>query len=295
MTNYQLNGSIQSNTARIVSPSQSNWGTIRPGSFIKFDKDIAFYNISKIQSFFYSKEFEVIDANCLKIKDNVGVNLFAGDMINIFYREKELLTLLGVKDGGKGYRVGEEICVVGGEPTKEIRTGLTNYTAFTVTEVGPIGDVKNLQLSQRGKYAVSPQNIVECFGGSGSGVTLELEFKYLHENSLLERTISAIEFVNDGTRVYLDYSLPKGVDSGKLSVEKWEMFLTTLYQGQNKINQGINILRDFTQHLGLPFLSRGSFSTESIYNISMNKIDAEIAALKQEMIDLKAELKALRN
>jgi hypothetical protein len=69
-----------------------------------------------------------------------------------------------VNGGGSGYVVGDKLTVAGG-------TAVT-ASIFTVTKIGPNGNVLALALYTAGLYTVTPSNPAATTGGTGSGATL---------------------------------------------------------------------------------------------------------------------------
>ena len=93
--------------------------------------------------------------------------------------------------------------------------------------------------------------------------------------------------------IKLDYSVPYGAKVGKLSVEKWEIELSSKYLENTKYCIDYKIIKDLTSNIKLPLLIKNSLSTDVIYNKSMNIIDVEISFLKNEISSLKEKLSKL--
>ena len=79
------------------------------------------------------------------------------------------------------------------------------------------------------------------------------------------------------------YSLPTGIKEGKLSIEKWEMILVSNYQGENKIAQPFQVIRDFTPNYRIPLITKNSFNQELIINHALTILDKKIAELENKL------------
>lgn len=286
MRNFYLTCSIFNNTNRAVSSSEESWASVREGSYIKFGDDNAFYTVGSVSSIMYIKDFTTKDRKTLVINDNVGVNLDKNDCLQISYKEYELLTVIRPINQGAGYKVGETVFLVGGSPSVETQTGAKKLAAFKVTQTDNDGAILQIQLAERGKYIQAPALEAEVFGGSGAGASFSVEYRVLDNRAIIERSIVAVERGAANSIVSLDAPLPEGIDSGKLSVQKWELFLTANYMGESKIGAKYSLARDYTPVLGLPLLTNGNFTVSEIYNLSIQKVEAELLSIKQRLDEL---------
>jgi hypothetical protein len=289
---YQTIASIVSETNRAVSTSDENWNSIRENSYIRFGDDPGFYTVGKVRSFFFIKDFN-IRGNRVLINDNIGLNLSVHDCLQISYKEYELLTIISPKDGGSRYKVGESISIDGGQLSPNNNTGFKNAASFKVIQVDESGRILQVALEERGKYTVAPGRICKVAGGSGSGAEFECEFKVTDNRTLVDKTITDIERLPGQTVLVLDSGFPEGVLEGKLSVEKWEILLTSSYTGETKNSQPCEITRDFTPYLGLPLTMRGSINPESVYNLAINILDNKMAEFDKRLSVIETKINKL--
>ena len=280
--------SIIKDTNRAVCTSETDWSSVRPGSYIRFTDDEIFYIVARTNKIFYIKEFESDGGSVgrkITIQGDVGINLNKGDSLSISYKEWTLFTLMDIKSGGKNYKVDDKIYPRAGTLSVDTSSGHKQPTCFRVTEVDENGTIKNLALEESGLYLQTP--VSDCDGGSGSGVQLDLEYRVLDDRKLADRIIHSVKATHLGAEILLNYPLPDGVKSGKLSVQKWEILLTTNYLGDTRLDEPYSISRDFSPNFKLPLLVNNSFAVAMLYNQSMQVIDAELTALKKELLELR--------
>lgn len=283
MKTFNQNTSILFDTNRAVSSTEEPWGSIRENSYVCFGDDENFYTIGKIQPLFYIKDFMVKDGSLLTINGDCGINLLEGDTAQISFKEYELLTVISCLSPGKGYKIGEIISLVGGQPVIDKFTGKIQNCSFTVNRVDADGGILQVQLNNRGRYYQPPEKEADV-EGSGSGAKIKAEYIVPNERNIQEKTIVKLEKKSSETIVWLDSPLPEGVKDGKLSVDKWEMYLTSNYAGETKTNVNYHVMRDFTPHLKLPLIVPGIKNPETIYNLAANIIDKAF----KELLDRKS-------
>jgi len=92
----------------------------------------------------------------------------------------------------------------------------------------------------------------------------------------------SISFVN-GDLITLNKDLPKNVNIGKISCEKWEIFLENKYMGKDARNVECQIIRDFTPNLSLPLLPNFSPSNGALTNQALKILDQEIHLIKVKL------------
>ena len=279
--------SILKDTNRVVGAHDVNWSSVRPDSFIKFGRDAACYTVGKTESFFYIKEFTSVGTNQLLVNDDVGINLGYGDVVDISYKEYELLTVIKPINGGTNYAIGDKISLVGGTPTQDTNSGINFHSTFVIAGVDANGGITQIKLESKGKYIYCPPKECEVIGGSGMGAVLLVDYKLLDNRALIERSISQIQHNGAQTVLILDAALPNGITEGKFSIEKWQIFLTGNYMGESKVNTTFTISRDFTPNMGFPLLLKNSLSPEVTYNHSMKLLDQELQAIWDEIEKIK--------
>jgi len=286
MRNFYLTCSILNNTNRAVSSSEESWGSVREGSYIKFGDDAAFYTVASVNPLMYIKDFTIQDRKTLIINDNVNVNLDKNDCLQISYKEYELLTVIKPVNPGTKYKVGETIFLSGGVPSIETGTGTKKLAAFLVTQTDNEGAILQIQLAERGKYIQPPELEAQVFGGSGTGASFSVEYRLLENRTIVERSVLGVDRNANNSFISLDSPLPEGVNNGKISAQKWELFLASNYMGDSKMGVKYSLARDYTPVLNLPLLSNGNFTTEEVYNLAIKAIEAEFLALRKRIDDL---------
>lgn len=82
--------------------------------------------------------------------------------------------------GGSGYSIGDGLEILGGSVT------ITGSPAkFEVTRVNSSGGILELELLDIGSYTEPLQNPIELVGGTGSGVTMSVDFELINDRSKL--------------------------------------------------------------------------------------------------------------
>jgi len=276
-------GSIRQGSNRIVSSTYADWSAVREGTFVKFDGDVSFYTASYVEKRTFLKAFSAVKSNILLINENCGNNLTAGDTLVISYKEYELNTIYKIINGGSGYKLGEELVVAGGVASLNQVDNTLNSTLLSVIRVGKNGEILELQVKNRGKYFTIPQQITELKGGSGAGAIVETSFKLADHRSFIERDVEKVEFKSSETNVYLVYGLPPGITEGKISVEKWEMVLSSEYAGETKTNQPFQISRDVSPHYKIALLSKNAPNQEIYVNNAIIKLENKIMELEKRI------------
>jgi hypothetical protein len=275
----EINASILSNTNKIVSSSEDHWSSIKEGSFVHFSDESTFYVVGKINPLFYIKDAAVTERKKLTVNEDVGINLGVGDFLSITYKEYELMTVLGPDLPGSGYKAGDVISLEGGHLSIDKNTGMTQPATFVVTQVNIDGGILQIRLEKRGKYIIAPAEKVAIVGGSGNGATFLVKYKTCDDRSIVDRGIISLERFPGKTVLTLDSFIPEGVQEVKLSVNKWEMLLTSNYAGETKINARYKVTSDFTPYLNIPLLIKNNASAEAIYNHAVTVIDKKLKDL----------------
>lgn len=279
-------GNIKKNTNRLISTSFSDWSAVRDGTFIKFDGDSHFYTASHTEKRTFLKDFIVFKPNVLKVDEDCGVNINEGDTLNISFKEYELATLYKIISSGKGYRVGDHVTIGEGVASLNIQDHTLNSTVLEISKVENNGEITEVTIINRGKYIDPPNKITPLKGGIGSGASAEVSYKLTDHRTFINRDIQSIEFKGSSTFVTLVYPLPDGIKEGKLSVEKWEILLTTPLKGENKVNQTFQITRDFTPNYGMPLIAKNSLNQELYINHVLGVLDQKIAELEGRVKEL---------
>lgn len=278
-----FSASILNNTNKVVSSTESDWSGIREGAFFKFSTDNAFHTVAKTEQTFYIKEFEIESRNRIRINDDVGINLAVLDNIVISYKEMQIVSATRFINAGKGYKAGDHLNLIGGVPSVRIEDNSSESGVIMVLEVDDFGAIVKYQVKNRGRYLEPPAKICNVANGSGSGAVVEVEYNVYENRAMLDRQVESMEISNGKTTLTLNYSLPNGVNSGKLSVDKWILYLTTPYTKGDKLAQKYDVTADYTPHYQLPLLARNSFSVESIHNQALIMLDNKIRELEERI------------
>lgn len=281
--------SILFNTNRAVSTSEDSWESVRESSHIRFGKDEEYYTVGNTKKLFFIKDFEVLGPKTISISDDVGITLLKSDCLTLTYKEYELLTVIKPSERGKGYKAGDVVSLEGGQVATEVSTGLSQGAAFQITQVGNDGEILQIKLNNKGKYVNYPPVLANVLGGSGEGAVLQVEYKVLDDRSIIEKSVVFITRNSHQTVIELDSALPVGVPDGKLSVAKWQIFLTSPYVGDNKISEVYEINRDFSPNLKIPYITKGSANGEGIYNKAIRTVDEKLAELELRIAKLESK------
>ena len=276
-------GSVRRGDAKVISTTFSDWSALREGTFIKFNDDPQFYIVSCTERKTYLKDFITLESSVIKVNEDCGVNINEGDTLHISYKEHELSTIYKIISAGKGYRIGDQLTLAGGTASLNITDNILNSTKFIASKVGDEGEIAELNIIDKGKYIEIPPQITDLKGGLGSLASLEVGFKLTDHRAFIERDVQKVEFKGSATIIHLVYSLPTGIKEGKLSIEKWEMILVSNYQGENKIAQPFQVIRDFTPNYRIPLITKNSFNQELIINHALTILDKKIAELENKL------------
>ena len=284
-----FSASILKDTNRLISSSEDNFGGIRNGSYLKIGDNDFLYSVIKTNSFFYLKDVEILDNKTLKIDSHTGADLQLEDNVKISFKEYELNSILSITNPGINYNEKDILNVTGGELTIDVSEGIGYPTKLIVEKIDDKGSILRLGLKEKGKYLIPPEEKIKLHGGLGDKAEVELEYDVINKRHILERVIKNIVFnqKDDSTILTLDYSLPVGIKEGKLSVEKWEILLSSDYIQNSQLNIEYKLFKDFTEHINLPLVAKNSLSQDLIINQAFNKLDIIIYNLQKEIEELK--------
>lgn len=275
--------SVTKNSNRIVASSEVDWSSLREGSFIKIVGDKVFYTIGKIEKIYLIKDFTVTGPSSFDINSSVGNNLSAGDNLTLSYKEYEVDTVWSILNGGSGYKLGETLYIKGGKPALDSVTGINKDATFKVKNVSAIGEIIEISPLSKGEYVEAPDKHAEIIGDIGTGAKFEIEYKLIDHRKTIDRVIDHIEIKTDSAHVYLNYSLPRGVTQGKLSIEKWEAYLNSNYLGDSKVGANFEIIKDFSPKYNLPLIAENSFSHELVHNHAIVMLENKISELEEKL------------
>lgn len=288
--NIYNRASVIKDTNRIVCESRFNPSHLRSGARITFDLDPESYIIARSEELFYICAFETLENGAFLIKENIDINLTLGDTIDISYKEYELDPNISILQKGSGYLVGDIITIKEGLPFTDPDSNMERYSKLEVFEVDEAGGIISLKLKDAGKYIKAPNEQVSFGyappGGSGSGLELVLIYKILNNRSVINREIFYIEKTDSGYLLTLNHTVPNHIKEGKLSVKKYQLFLSSSYASESKLSASYKLITDFTENYGLPYLIENSLSASAVYNESMTKLDAKIKAIEDKIAKL---------
>lgn len=277
--------SIKNGTNRVVSSAQCSWSSAKPGCFFRFKNDPCLFSVQKVSNFSLFKDFEVVHGKTIKIHDDVGIDFSVGDEFVVLYKEYELITIFEIVNKGSGYKAGDKLKLNSDLPNLDIQTGILEYSVLEVLEVDSAGGILKINISSKGRYLKEPESELTVIGSMGSGAVFKTIFKEMDCKQLIERQIEYIEY-NIPCVILLNSPLPKGVSKGKLSLNKWELFLSTNYS-RNLVNSEYEIIQDYTSNYKLPLLATNSLSREPIINKSFSMIDEQLKNLQSQIDALK--------
>lgn len=285
MNNNPFSISVSKNSNRIIASSEVDWSGLREGSFIRIKGDKVFYTIGKIDKIYLIKDFICTGPTSFDINSSIGNNLSIGDILTLSYKEYEVDTIWSILSEGRGYKKDEIIHLTGGKPSLDSTTGINKDATFKVKSVGPIGEIKEISLVSKGEYLETPPKESDV-SGFGSDAKFEVTYKIIDNRKTIERVIDFIDIQTDVAHLVLNYSLPRGITQGKLSVEKWEVYITSNYLGESKVNAEFEIIKDFTPIFRLPLLAENSFSHELTHNHAIVMLENKIAELEDRLNQL---------
>ena len=227
MKNVVGTASVIKDTNRLVSSTSNNCNGVRSGSFLKFQSDANHYIVNNIKSLLFICEFNKISNQEIEINEDTGINIGRGDEIVISHKEYELQTILNITNPGENYQIGDSISIDGGVPLVNIQDNTTEKIQIRVNNTNEHGGITKIAIDKKGRYVETPISPFKAVGGQGSGGEFNLQFKICNQRNFIERTVQDVRFDGSKTFLTLTYTLPQEIKTGKLSVDKWEIFLTS--------------------------------------------------------------------
>jgi hypothetical protein len=292
--NFSNSISVLKNSNKLISSTQDSFAGIRPGTYIKFGNIDVLHSIVGARNFFYSKDFITEASQKLIIKDDTGITLQRDDQIKIIFDEYKLNYILNITNPGRFYNKGEILRVDGGTPSINLMDGNVFLTKFIIEEINPDGGgILKLALDEAGRYLQPPTGAVTLSGGKGDGAIIEPVYTVIDNRNIQDRVIKDIEVRNNQTYLTLDYPLPSMVKQGKLSLEKWEVELSSPYSGDTQLNIEYKLFRDFTANYNFPLTVKNNPESHLIYNQFVSQIDIIVHRQSVEIDNLKKIIKKL--
>lgn len=255
----------------------------REGSYFLVQGEKTIYNVLKTESLFLIKDFYVDSATSIHINSNSGMDLFLQDEILISFKEFCVDSIWGILNPGHGYKIGDVITLKGGISTQDTVTGMNKPAKLGVNKVSAKGEILEIGLRDAGQYIETPDKNANVYGGSGSGAQFEVEYKLIENRKTITRTIEHIDIVDDRTNILLNAPLPSKLKQGKLSIEKWAIYLSTPYLGESVNHVNVEIVKDFTPYYGFPLCLPNSFSRDIIFNQFALQVENKIKELESKL------------
>lgn len=285
MKEFGFTTSILSNTNRAISSTETNWTAIRPGSFFIFGDDNVFYQVGVVKELNIIKEFKIIAPNQISFSSNLCPLFLNYDSIELSFKQYEVDEVVGIFSAGTNYKQGDIICLSGGVPVKNLSENISKPATFQVTKVNSHGGIEDLIVTDPGQYIVAPNTttVVVNTLGSGSNGGLNLLYKISDKRIVIDRVINNVIYHPESTILTLDYDLPENLTTGKLSLNKWEVLLTSNYIGESKLNSKYKVLRDFTPNLKLPVITKNTNNLDVLVNQGFQTIDCEFGKIKSAL------------
>lgn len=283
---FALNINRDSNT--LVSHSESDWSFLRPGDLVTIDDDKIFYEIASRENLFFIQSFDKINDTQIVINGNYEYLFIPDDVINISYKEYELLTIKEILNKGNGYKVNDILNLTGGEVSINVTDNSSQSTLLKVEAVDSHGGITKFSIANRGNYTIFPDKINDLYGGHGQECKISVEDRITESRKMLERQIESVKENESNTIITLNYSLSNSIINGKISCNKWKAYLSANYTGETKRNAEYHVTRDHTPYLKLPLVLKNSGKLEEYYNYTIKKIDQELARQAEEIRKLKS-------
>ena len=276
--------SVFNGSSEIISSSLSDWSKVKSGAYIRIFGDDVFYTILDCQPYFLIKPFKVISPIQISFNLDEGENpheLLKGDILTISYKEYELDSIFGFKNKGKNYRKGA--CYLQGGQLSISNLENKQEAQLQINDIGPDGEINKIGIVNRGKYFTPPAEECLVIADSGSGAVIECDYREISNRAKLEREINHIEIKNGVVYLTLNYALPKGLEIGKLSVEKWKISLKEIYNGPDRLSVEYTLTNDFTPNYGFPIMPKGVQRPDVIYNNFIVKIDQILKDFEEKL------------
>lgn len=282
---YGFTASVLQNTNKVIASSKADWNTVQKGNLISVGEDEDFFKVASKEKFFFIKDAQVITSDELLIEENTNIRLTVDDDIVITHKEYELSSS-NIGHAGEGFEVGDIVRPEGGTCKYNSIDEIDIPTEFKVEEVDGDGGITSLSVYNKGLYSSPPESLTQLINGSGVDAQVETEYSLLENRTIEDRTITSISFEGENTKVKLNHPLPPRVREVKLSVNKHMILLDVNYPHESKFNSPYQIIKDFSLHLGIPFMYKESRIKHQVYNEAIYKLDQKIKELEGRIDEL---------
>lgn len=284
--------SVKTGTNSVKGLSENDWETVREGSHLKFLEDNIHYMVGSKKKYFYIKPFTNVDGKTILIENENGIDFMRNDTISITHKDYEIIDINEIVDSGSGYSVGDVVQINKFSPSIEVASNTYNYAELRINSVNDDGGVTSISVEDKGSFIdkISDSQEIELLGGNGENCKIKVFGNLKEQRTTIERNIVSVERGNGNCKINLNYSIPKEIKNGKVSVNKWELLLSSPYQGQDKIEKICNITRDFTKNFNLPLMSYNSSNQDVAHNESVAKLDSLIKELQNRLDAVEAKI-----
>lgn len=277
--------SVKNGTNKVKGVSENDWETIRDGSHLKFIDDQIHYMVASKNKYFYIKPFKNVNGKSILIDNENGIDFMRNDTIVITHKDYEIIDVREIVDAGEGYLVGDTVEVQSFDPTINITSNTYNYATLRVNSIDENGGITSLSVEEKGSFIkeISDSEEVQLTGGKGKSSKIKVIGNLKEQRISIERNIVSIERGNGNCTINLNYGIPKEITGGKVSVSKWELILSSPYQGRDQVEKICNITRDFTRNFNFPLMAYNSSNQDVAHNESVAKIDTLIKELQHRI------------
>ena len=291
--------SVERDTNTIVCESGFNANDyMKAGSMLRFTNEGQLYTVGRIEQFYCILDFVKESApDQISVSSEDAKMLVQGDWLDVTYKEYKITPLsVSISNGGSGYSVGDTFVVEAGLAVKDDLTEEKDYSVLKVKDINENGSITEINVVKEGRYLKVPEEEVllgwSPEGGSGSDAQFLLSYETINNRAVEQREVMDMEIDtnNNVYRIRLDSGLPWEIIGGKISCRKHKLILTSDYVGPTRWSGEIQMITDFTQNYGMPYLAQNSLSLPSIYNKSLSFWDEKIKSLELEIEELKKKI-----
>ncbi len=290
MKSFGTTCSVVYGTNRVVSSSQCHWGKVKTGGFFKFSGDNKHFTIIERKDFRWTKNFALKNKNTIIIEDNIFPNITKKDNLIITYKEYELENINVITDKGKKYKKDDLVYLNGGSLSNDLNTPVI----LKIVSINNHGGVEDCEVYNKGKYLSYPdeKEITTITNGDGENLKLNISFRELEKRGWVDREVFDIKYNAGQSIITILQPLPEGLPNGKLSIEKWELFLDSSYilRNENVVSEEYEITNDFIPNLEIPKLIRGQSNPDIIINYGFQKIGEKIKNLEDRIKQLENKI-----
>tara|TARA_R100000008_G_scaffold34647_1_gene19670 strand:- start:501 stop:1370 length:870 start_codon:yes stop_codon:yes gene_type:complete len=261
-------------SAREIVPKQN--------AFVQIGDNGIFYKVESWEAFNVRRPFS-FDKGKLFIKGNFDYRLSSDDVVTIYFKEYEALSITQIKHHERKYEKGEKLYAKGGILSNSSSNLTGEYTEITVTELDENENIASAQITKPGKYIEFPPNPVDFLNLDGEAVEVDMEYDLSSSSTILERNIDGVNGSPQKTFLNLSYPLPVGVKEGELVCEKQIVLLDKEYSYDSIESEVCQMTFDFTPINGIPLLPPKSINPHATYNEGVSVIDKRLQEIEKRL------------